>query len=241
MFRELPLALRGMDKLIFWVILRDSSVMSHKLFSLIISHNSWLVSPCSQKLTCVYCSNDQFWDSEEWTYHLFSKYYSNWIGLEIRPTRREKILSAYLERLFLNEKKSLLNAPRPFDFSLLLAGWPIFWIMNFVYLCWPITGYHMVEPPPWRWIQQTFFHHQTSFPNKLTIVLNISQCETHIFRVKLTVQRLDLEVHVHRRNPASVIFLYIKRWRMVIVIVHGSLIWRKVHDLPQAIVKLSMS
>ena len=138
-------------------------------------------------------------------------------------------------------KKSLLNAPRPFDFSLLLAGWPIFWIMNFVYLCWPITGYHMVEPPPWRWIQQTFFHHQTSFPNKLTIVLNISQCETHIFRVKLTVQRLDLEVHVHRRNPASVIFLYIKRWRMVIVIVHGSLIWRKVHDLPQAIVKLSMS
>ena len=105
MFRELPLALRGMDKLIFWVILRDSSVMSHKLFSLIISHNSWLVSPCSQKLTCVYCSNDQFWDSEEWTYHLFSKYYSNWIGLEIRPTRREKILSAYLERLFLNEKK----------------------------------------------------------------------------------------------------------------------------------------
>ena len=53
-------------------------------------------------------------------------------------------------------KKSLLNAPRPFDFSLLLAGWPIFWIMNFVYLCWPVTGYHMVEPPPWR-LSKLFF------------------------------------------------------------------------------------
>ena len=50
---------------------------------------------------------------------------------------KSDLLSAYLERVFLNEKK-LLNSPPPHDFFLPLPDWPIFGIMNFVYLCWLI-------------------------------------------------------------------------------------------------------